>query len=399
MVTESSNVTFSPPVARPADVSSAPVFRRFVGPEGLAAIRDDWRAIQERLSPVRPFHLYDWYTNYLDTLEPDPASVDFFVAYQGGSPMAVFPLRRTTWRVGGLPLRCLETSWHSHSTLGDCVWMNDAVAGDIVPQFLDYLRSQRDVPWDVLFVRRAMADSRLIERLRLRRGFLVMLRPAEGCNCLVTSDYEAMIGSLTKNARGNLRKAHGKLAKMPDPRFYTVTAPGEIERAFTEFVDLEAAGWKGHTGHGMAIKVKPRLDKFYRRLMRDADSGWKCEIHLLKAGNLCLAGGFSILVGDTCYFLKTAYNEDYRHMSPGHLLLDFMARRQSEAGEYKYINLITSREWHRFWNPTVQKTCDAYVFAPSPRGLAGAALLRARLACGRVKRAVGSLLTRKGSQG
>ena len=394
-MTKSPSMAVAPSMGFAKDQCSMMEFRRFVGPEGLSAIRDDWQAIQQRLDSPRLFHLHEWYANYLDSLEEDPDSVQFFVAYKGDTPVAVFPLRRATWRIGGLSLRCLETVWHAAGTLGDCLWMSEESAGDIVPQFIEYLRAQREVTWDVLYVRRAAEDSPLIASLRGRTGFFVATGHAESSNYLATGDYQELTASLSKHSKGNLRRAHVKFANTPDAAFHVAAAGAELERAFEQFMDLEASGWKGAGGTGSAIKLRPRLEKFYRGLMRDSSSVWKCEICLVKAGDVCLAGGFFLLVGDTCYFLKTAHNEEYRHMSPGHLLLDFMSRRQSEAGQCKYIDLMTDTPWQRFWNPSVQKACDGYVFARTLPGIAGAAILRARLACGRVKRAIAPLVTRK----
>lgn len=387
-----------PPAPAPASQSeseSSLYFRKFIGPQGLRAIRDDWRAIQRDLRPRRHFHLYEWHENYMQTLDEAPSSTLFFVAYRQARPVAVFALRPSTWHIGGLGLRTVETLWHKHSTLSDFVCGNDQAGQDVVAGFLDYLRVQRDLPWDVMIAKRALEDSALVQSLGRCDKFIITTRQAEPCDYLSIGDYQGLIELLSKNSARNLKKAHAKAAKMPDIRFCSADHPGDLGRAFEEFVDVEASGWKGAGGTGSAIKLNPCVREFYRGIMQDFSSRWKCEIDLLKAGDTCLAGSFCLLLDDTCYFLKTAHNEDYRHLSPGHLLLDYMSRVHGRAGGCKYINLISDAKWHSFWNPSAHRTFDTYIFQRSPRGVAAAALLKAHRICGQAKRNIRSWIVRE----
>ena len=64
--------------------------------QGLAACKADWDRVLATLTRRRHFHRFEWYRSYLDTLEPDPDSVRFYVAYRAGRPIAVFPLTAAT---------------------------------------------------------------------------------------------------------------------------------------------------------------------------------------------------------------------------------------------------------------------------------------------------------------
>ena len=95
------------------------------GAQGFAGLRETWRQIENSLSGKRFFHLYPWYRAYLEHLEHDPDSVLFCVMSRGSAPVAVFPLKCTTQKVCGIPIRVLQIPNHDRMDLGDLIIAKD----------------------------------------------------------------------------------------------------------------------------------------------------------------------------------------------------------------------------------------------------------------------------------
>ncbi len=64
--------------------------------------------------------------------------------------------------------------------------------------------------------------------------------------------FDETFSALSKNFRGNLRKARNKLAKLEGVEFVSARGPEELASALEVFLDVEASGWKGASGTGTA---------------------------------------------------------------------------------------------------------------------------------------------------
>jgi CelD/BcsL family acetyltransferase involved in cellulose biosynthesis len=128
---------------------------------------------------------------------------------------------------------------------------------------------------------------------------------------------------------------------------------GELERAFA----LEAAGWKGTAG--TAIVSAAETARFYRSV-----AGAYQRLGELFLSTITLDGELAAF--DLCLFhanrlwtLKGSYNEAYRHLSPGMVLLLWEIERSFELGleavellggseDYKLAFATSEREHRRF---------------------------------------------------
>ena len=78
-----------------------------------------------------------------------------------------------------------------------------------------------------------------------------------------------------------------------------------------------------------------------------------------------------LLLDETSYLLKVAYDEDAGRYSPGQLLIDDALRRYAEEGKIKRYNLITDYRWFDGWNPEYREYLMVRDFNRTVRGAAG----------------------------
>jgi len=351
-------------------------FEVFQGAPGLAAIREDWERVTGALDKPRFFHLYEWYESYLNTLPDSP--VYFVVARRKGAPVGVIPLVTSPLRLAGTKLRGLSLPHHPHMLLCDAPLTNEGLDDITSRQLIAYLRRQRGIKWDVLFFPNLLEDSGLLSALNAGPTVLRISEPQTRCNYLPCLPPDELSARLSGNFRGNLRKARNKLAKLNSVEFICARSQPEIDRAFDEFLAVEASGWKGAAGEHSAINLDSRILSFYRSLTRNFSRIGACEINLLRAEGRCIAGQFCLVTGDTSYILKIGYDEAYAQVAPGNMLLEHTIQRYLREGSIKYVNLVTDTPWHSSWKPLSYVVSKAWVFNTTSAGLTAYSLLRAK---------------------
>lgn len=182
-----------------------------------------------------------------------------------------------------------------------------------------------------------------------------------------------------RNLRAGLRKAGNRLAQHGEVRTTVAATPDEIVAAFDAYVRIEASGWKGRTGGGLANRPVERetLRAFFTS---DPDH---VEVRSLWAGDTLAAVHLSILVGPTHVLLKTSYADEQAAAAPGSLLLADLVRECCADEQVLEIDLVTNQPWHARWHPEVHPTYRRQAFnRRTVPGLAAGTAARARVRAG-----------------
>ena len=133
--------------------------------------------------------------------------------------------------------------------------------------------------------------------------------------------------------------------------------PQDLERELDRAFELEAAGWKGAAG--TAIDSAKETALFYRSVAGAYERlGELCLSTITLDGELA-AFDLCLLHANRLWTLKGSYNESYRHLSPGMVLLMWEIERSYELGleavellggdeDYKLAFATSQREHLRF---------------------------------------------------
>jgi CelD/BcsL family acetyltransferase involved in cellulose biosynthesis len=371
----SSVVATTRPVARGA--LDALEFELHRGRAGLAAIREDWVRLIRAWGTPRFFDLPQWHESYLGTLAETGATTLFLLARRGSRPVAVLPLRLSARRVARLPVRCLALPHNAHMLLGGCVCAPAESEAGILDGMVGQLR-RAGIRWDVLFFPNLLADSCAWRALAGMQRVVPTVGDVTCCDYLPVVPHDVRLETLSKNFRGNLRKARNKLERLPGVTYVTARRLPELTAALKDLLDVEASGWKGRDGTSSAVKLDARVAAFYAALAENFGRINACEINLLRADGKCLAGQFCLLVGDTSYMLKIGYDEAYAHVAPGNMLFERTLQRYAQDETIRCVNLITDAPWHANWKPASIPVSGFRVFNATPVGLLAYALTAAR---------------------
>ena len=295
--------------------------------------------------------------------------------YQNKVPIAIFPLKKVKKRILGIGFDVLEIPDHPHVGLSDFIFGEKASIHRLIVKLTDYLREEKSICWDFIYLPHVLEDSQIFHEINFSSRFIAH-EIISKCNYITCNSYNQIHNNLSRNFRGNLRKARNKLLQFRNVEFDSVRKGKELLQAFKEFLYIEASGWKGEKGSRTAIKLNPEIARFYKNLLENYSKIDGCEINLLKVNKECIAGQFCLLVDDTVYVLKIGYNEKYSKFAPGNILLENLIKRLSNDANIKYINLITDYKWHDNWKPLFYKVFAVYIFNKSCFGMIGLSMVK-----------------------
>jgi hypothetical protein len=337
-------------------------FQIVYGCRGLEEIAKEWEQITNSMKRKRFFHLIDWYRCYLEALEDHPEQVFFCVIYCDNQAEAIIPFRKTSRRILGIKMKVLELPHHPHLSLGDFIAAGNDKFYNYIPCLLKELKRLTDFRWDYLYFSNVLEDSSAFHAFAQQPlGFHVIKQQMGHCNYLVVTPYEQLLQRLSPNFRNNLRKARNRSYRLGASYTSASTLP-ELENLYSQFLDVETSGWKGEQGISTAIKLDERLILFYRELLYRYASRGECEIHVIKDKEKPISAAFTLIINDTFYILKIAYNEAYAKLSPGHMLREHILRNCHVRDQINYLNFVTAESWHDQWQPLNYNIFKLYIY-------------------------------------
>lgn len=347
------------------------------GKRGLWSMRTPWLSLTAHAEGKAFFHLYPWYEAYLEGIESDPESVYFFLAMRDRVPIAIVPLRHASVTRFGFTLDYWESIVQPHLPFADAVLAAGADASGVLDGLVAFLR-QMAPRWHLLLFRRAPLHGAFSSLLASAQSpWLVdATHPVHVLG--LKRSYEEMQTGFRGNFRKNLRKARKKMERAGRIEVERVRERDAVQDAFTRFMRLEAAGWKGPSGTRTAIACDPALVRFYRSLIAGFGALGRCEVNLLKLNGEDVAAQLCLLVDRTYVILKIGYDERHARLAPGNMLLETVLQQQCEEGRFDTVDLVSDARWHDDWSPGEYRVADYFVFDPSWRGRVLYGLWRAK---------------------
>lgn len=345
------------------------------GIPGLHEIKDDWEQLTSKLETRRYYHFFDWYGSYLKTLEINPDTIFFCVLYCNDKAEAILPLRKTTLAVTGITFDILELPEHSHLPLGDIIFPECYQTKTSVNFLLKQLRKSAELRWDFIKLAGLLPGSTATSALLDHGNAFCITEKIRSCDYLETSSHGEFYTKLSKNMRSYLKKHNKKFAQEGHLSFEQFTELPEVEEAFPIFLEVEASGWKGKQGTCSAIKCHKNLSTFYLQVIQ-AFSGRKAgKINILRLDDKAISAQYALIVDDTCYLLKIGFDENFKHLSPGNIHLEYLLKYLEKSPEIKFLNLITDAAWHERWNVSRLDVVQIFLFNRTFKGLIFLSLL------------------------
>jgi CelD/BcsL family acetyltransferase involved in cellulose biosynthesis len=340
--------------------------RVFSGASGIAALREDWKQLCRRTGAESLMQSPEYYESYANILATDDSAVVAAAFYRDGQLIAVLPLAVAEIRKFGVSIGVI-TFPETPIPVRSFVTIDGVTIDGLVKKLRHDFRLAFGRSWDFMrltgyisYAAEPGGQSDSADRNRKRIGknnFLDLSNP----------DYFSEV--LSANMRSNLTRRMKRLEKLGEWAFETIDQLPDLDNAFEEFIETEAAGWKSHRGGKRAIKLHEDQQLFYRDLLtRYADSG-NCHIHLLRLDGRTIAADFVLVSGDTAYSLKHGYDETYSEVTPSNLLRKYTIDFYSESENIRTLDLVSGYEWQSRWKPESRPVFEIRYFNNTAKGM------------------------------
>jgi hypothetical protein len=157
------------------------------------------------------------------------------------------------------------------------------------------------------------------------------------------SDGEQYLRSaLPGKRRRALERKERRLAEIAPIGYVALERGGDIERWTEEFLQLEAAGWKGESGTALACDAKD--SQYFRAIVRAAFERDRLVFCALRLAGRPIAFRCSFLAGDGAFAFKMTYDEQYGDCSPGVLLEMEYVRRLHHLPGLRWMDSCTAAD-------------------------------------------------------
>lgn len=333
------------------------------GIQGLHALEADWHKLETSLKDARFIHFYGWYKSYLENSESNPDSVLFILISDGDVPVALFPLRRTSQRRFCVSLRTWEIFWPNDMGVSDVIFEKTHANRAMLSLLIQTLRAHKDLAWDFLRLQDILVDSCAMYSLNAVPLPLSLTLPHH-CSKYIRSDvdYETALNRMASKFRRNVRRQTKKINELGSIEYRFISEREDLEAAFNQFLEAEAASWKGGANAGSAILLHADQVNFYRTVLIEFSKIGACSINLILLDDHCISAQFCLTCGDTLYVLKIGYDQTYHSLGPGNVLFSELLRRCCADEKIRNISFITGTSWQDNWAPESSDVYECCIF-------------------------------------
>ncbi|WP_271439051.1 GNAT family N-acetyltransferase [Pontixanthobacter luteolus] len=285
------------------------------GPDMIA----QWAALEAISSEPNPFYSSWGLPPAMKAFDPD-GRLEILQFWAAGELCGLLPLQRSG-SYYGYPIPHLRGWMHDNAFCGAPL-VTAGHEGEFWSALLDHLDAH---PSHSLFFHlegiaedgalfRSLADIVTARRATcaiVHRGERAMLAsPA--------SAEEYFAASMSGKKRKELRRQYNRLSELGELRFERRRDAHDLADWANDFLELEAAGWKGAAGSALASD--PRTAALFADMLNGAAGIGKLERLALYLDDRPIAMLANFLCPPGAFSFKTAFDERYSRFSPGVLL-------------------------------------------------------------------------------
>ena len=319
---------------------------------------DHWSALATA-SESAPFLRPEWIAAYLQHYEPAARVIRLDVVRQQHL-IGTLPLINELCLWYGVPVRRLRTPVHPLWPDRFDITCAENQAESVARAFWRHLSNQS--AWDVI----ELADlpeggpGWQLMRMAESHGYSIGIRPSQHppFMSLGADGHRGNGAPPTSKFRANLRRRRRNLDQLGPLTFRRQT---EFDEAMlSQFLQLEHRGWKGQ--NGTSILSDRRTTDYYMALAREAaDSGYLVMYSLDLAGEP-IAMHFGLALHGRYFVPKLAFDEAYRALAPGHLLVEDVIKDCTLRGFTEFDFLGDEMPWKMEWTDQLRPHYRVHIF-------------------------------------
>ena len=328
------------------------------------AYQDQWNLLNSQLSQKNPLMSYDWISSFLEGVENRHGQFSVILCSIKGQLIAGLPLVLNRVKRFGFYINQLELPFDNQTMSVDMLMAPGYETYVIEPLLNHAFKVFKNV--DQIVFRRIDGVSSSLSQIKALKSS-VSEYCEDGASLDIPDTFLDYRNALGKNFKSNLNKSNNKAKRLGDVKFSAHELHGLSSLEKLEIVcKLEDSGWKGRDKTSI-LKNTEDYD-FYKRLISKLEKTDKLFFHFLLIEEKVIAANLGIKQGDKILLWKLAYDEAFKKVSPGGLLLENLIFHLSESQEFKTIDLMTNESWYNNWNMSWRPFYNVFIFKNSVKG-------------------------------
>ena len=326
-----------------------------------------WDDVCQSIKNVSFVQKNEWFDAYLKSNFKNSYYFCFITFLLDGKPVAIVPLQYLITSRFGFSLKTWRIFWPHDLGINDLVFDPAAENQNIIVHLIKYLNTRRDLPWDLLVLQNCAQGGAVDLTMSQNRPFRsVTVLDHYSKYLLCESNVDNSVEKLSSKFKRNIRRLRKKLCEKGELTTHLYKEPGQLGDAFNEFLEVESSGWKDDSK--TSLKHDKAQRSFYQSILKTFGQDGSCVIHTMKLDGRPIASQFAIISGDSYNMLKIGYDEEFKSMGPGALLLDDTVRVFSNDEIINSISFVTGGSWSDKWSPQTLYVKNHYIYNGTIKG-------------------------------
>ena len=288
--------------------------------------RAEWETLLANTPHTGFFDTYEWLSTWIEFFWKD-RQIAFFQIRHRDTLVALMPLLPD--ESGELWCRhTIALPINSYATRADLI--GDNTTDDVICAIFNHLYETRQTA--CLGLKSIQKESSLLpalEQVARRQQLRIQVWPGSVCPIVrIHGDWDGYLASRSKHVRSEIRRKRRKINQEGVIRLRTIASPDDSQAAMEDILRIEQRSWK--EAKKTSFTAVSGLPDFYAALsLRCALRGW-LRTFILYLDEVPVAHMIGVVYRNEYYALKTSFDEHYRDLSPGSVLIAY-------ALEYAFI--------------------------------------------------------------
>lgn len=326
----------------------------------IAQFEDQWASVidQERLNPS----LHPKWISAIASSVGKTEDIRVLIRVENNTLTGAIPYLVTRRRVLGIPVAYLEFTSNLVSYHAEVVARSDP--REIVEELLSH-----SVHWHILHAANLRPDGTTASTIRSiskHIGGQLLVYPIDSSPYLpITGDWESFLASKNKKFRYKYRQRRNILEGNPDHSMRWFGRPVEVEVLLNDILQIESRSWKAISE--IEISRNSSEKQYYQMLLP-----FLAEYDRLLA-NVFYVRDRPVAYSLCCNWngwvgqLKTSFDEEFKHLSPGSIVIDAAIRAAFTGGASEFDFLGQADKHKLSWTKHTREHADFFLYGPAYR--------------------------------
>ncbi len=299
--------------------------------DDFVSLRHRWPVPDTTVAGSGIFLSYDWFYCCLCSFRKDKI-LNIIVAEDGAEIIGLAPFWIFQSKTRGVPVRTM-----SFIVVPDTPWVDFVIRQgkqkETIEIFMKHVAATQRHLWDSLELSRfsmkstnyaILRDVIATMGLKSYQGFKNQIPYLE-----IREDWDTFINQKSKNFRKRQRNIANSIEKMGDITT-EIIAQGSVEKVLHDIMLVSGHSWKNKAG--VAIPNSRESIHFFECLTSMAMArGW-LDVWILKKRGHPVAFEYHLMSDNRIHSLRSDFDETYRDISPGYLLLSAIIKNVFQKG-------------------------------------------------------------------